>query len=224
MNVCVTGGGAALARPVIRRHLLRGNRVTALCRESAPDADDRLLTAVRGVDLAGERAFVGEAMPRSIDLLIHLAGGNDDAKLADMTRAQWEDVIRDNLTSAFNVLAAGLPRMVGPSNVVVVGSVVAARGGRGCANYAAAKAGLEGLVRAAAEENAGRGVVINLLRLGYVDVGMGASLPPHLVDRIKAAIPLGRFASDEEAADAIDFLSTVRYMTGDVLNFAGGMR
>jgi 3-oxoacyl-[acyl-carrier protein] reductase len=213
MNVCVTGGGAALARPVIRRHLLRGNRVTALCRESAPDADDRLLTAVRGVDLAGERAFVGEAMPRSIDLLIHLAGGNDDAKLADMTRAQWEDVIRDNLTSAFNVLAAGLPRMVGPSNVVVVGSVVAARGGRGCANYAAAKAGLEGLV-----------VVINLLRLGYVDVGMGASLPPHLVDRIKAAIPLGRFASDEEAADAIDFLSTVRYMTGDVLNFAGGMR
>ncbi len=109
---------------------------------------------------------------------------------------------------------------------MVVGSVVGSTGGFGCCNYAAAKAGLVGLVRAAANEQAakGTGTRVNLLELGYVDAGMGERLPEEVKNKSIRAIPLGRFARMDEVLDALDFLIRAPYMTGGVLTLAGGLR
>lgn len=162
--------------------------------------------------------------PAQIDVLVTLAGKAHDAKLDGMTTSQWNLGIEDNLSSVGKALLFLLKRVRDNGNVVVVGSVVGSTGGYGCANYAAAKAGLVGLVRSAALEVAGRGVCVNLLELGFIGAGMGARLPQKVRDRVMPTIPLGRFGTPEEFVHAVEFLSTVRYMTGSVLTLAGGLR
>ena len=97
-------------------------------------------------------------------------------------------------------------------------------GGYGCTNYAAAKAGLVGLVRGAANEWAKHQIMVNLLELGYVDSGMGAELNPRVRDAAVKSIPLGRFATEEDFVHAVEYLATTRYATGTVLTLAGGLR
>lgn len=220
-RVCIVGGGSALAQPYIARCLARGDEVWAVCRNTFPRHEVRVIRD----DMAGNCSTFRTKCPEPLDLLVALAGSTGDALLGTAEAgASWDRVVNNTLTAAFNSLNIALPRMARPGNVVVVGSVVGSTGGYGCANYAAAKAGLVGLVRAAANEWARKGVCVNLLSLGYCDAGMGARLSPEVREKVTRTIPLGRFANPEEVADAIDFLGKVKYMSGDVLPFAGGLR
>jgi NAD(P)-dependent dehydrogenase (short-subunit alcohol dehydrogenase family) len=210
MRVVIVGGGSALAQPLIARWLARGDEVYAVCRNTFPERE--------------VRCGPPEKAPDGIDLLVSMAGSTANAMLHEMLWQEWGKVVGDTLTSVWEALNACLPKMSNPSNAVVVGSVIGSTGGYGCANYAAAKAGLVGLVRAAANEWAAKGVCVNLLELGYCDAGMGARLPPAVREKVTRRIPVGRFADPEEVADAVEFLGRVRFMSGDVLPFAGGMR
>lgn len=222
-HVVVSGCGAALAQPVIRHYLDRFEAegslsdcwVTGLYRKTKSPIDRTSFFQLQE-DLA----------PRlqPVDVLVTMHGRADDAKIADMGVTQWERAIQDNLTSVFHVLHDCLPLVRDGGNVVVTGSVVGSTGGYGCANYAAAKAGLLGLVRAAANEHARRGVCVNLLELGFCDAGMGARLPDKVREAALGTIPLRRFASEEDVVAAVDYLARTRYMTGGVLTLAGGLR
>lgn len=227
MHVVIVGGGAALAQPVIEHftgdsgygadcYLNRTHPelsdITAVCRTALP--------IVPGVNVIFELSEV----TRPIDVLITMTGAVDNARLDAMTDEQWDKAIAANLTAPFQALRKLLPLVVDNGNVVVVGSIVGSTGGRGCANYAAAKAGLVGLVRAAANEHAARGVCVNLLELGYIDAGMGARLPPKVREAVLPTIPLYRFGAPEDVVLAVDFLARTRYATGTVLTLAGGLR
>ncbi len=218
----IVGGGAALAQPLMRQVLSTGDIVTAVCRNTLPADDvprDR-----------GNGDWIMRIVPRAdivagpIDVLVTLTGTVDNARLVDMNDGAWDGVLQDGLTATFQALRDLLPRMRSPGNVVVVGSVVGSTGGFGCANYAAAKAGLVGLFRAAANEWASRQVVVNMLELGHTELGMGARLDDKVKERVLPMIPLGRFGVAEDFVQAVDFLSRVRWMTGNVLTLAGGMR
>lgn len=213
MHVVIVGGGAALAQPVIRHYLDKGADVTAICRKTKPEVK------------APRLRVLDEWQPLlPIDVLITMTGSTADARLTEMSPMAWDTVVGHTLRSAFEAFRYGLPQMVDGGSVVVVGSVVGSTGAYGAANYAAAKAGLVGLVRSAALEVAKRGITVNLLELGYVNEGMGARLDAKTRERALASIPLKRFAEPQEVVEAIDWLARAKYLTGDVVPFAGGLR
>ena len=215
MHVVIAGGGAALAQPVIQHYLDQGSKVTAVCRVTTPAIQsDRLAVTTESLYPEGKYC----------QLLVTLLGKTADSRLAGMTDDDWRVVIERNLNGAFAALHYAAGWMVNGGNIVVVGSIIGSTGGYGCANYAAAKAGLVGLVRAAANELADRNICVNLLELGFVNCGLGASLKPEVKERARACIPLRRFAEPAEVVEAIAFLSAVRYMTGNTLTLAGGLR
>jgi NAD(P)-dependent dehydrogenase (short-subunit alcohol dehydrogenase family) len=224
-HVCIFGGGAALAQAVIDRFVARGDSVTAVCRDTVPAQEYPSLTVIRCVHLGVPETYGDEFKKLApIDVLVTMTGESHKAKLGEMNLSQWQSGIDANLTTVFSAFQIGYPKLKTESNVVVVGSIVGSTGGYGCANYAAAKAGLVGLVRGAANEWAKRDICVNLLELGYCDVGMGGSRLGDIRDKIRETVPLKRFAQPSEVADAIEFLANVRYMTGNVLTLAGGLR
>lgn len=214
-HCCIIGGGAALAQPLIAKWLMEGHRVTAVVRDKLPDKGhdryDDQYTVLKNLRLADPA-----------NLLVTMTGHTENVKLCDMGREGWEPVLEGCLTSVVKALSAVV--LNDGANVVVVGSIIGSTGGFGCASYAAAKAGLVGLVRAAANEWASRNICVNLLELGYCNAGMGARLDAKVRERALAGIPLRRFAEPHEVVEAIDYLSKVRYATGTILNLAGGLR
>lgn len=213
-HICIVGGGAALAQPLIQKWIKDPEVwITAVCRTTRPFITDTQS------DFMSVVTTYKDISDKPIELAVLLPGAFDNARIDKMRMTQWEAVIDDTLTATFNGLHHLLPKMNNGGNVVVVGSIVGSTGGYGCANYAAAKAGLVGLVRGAANEH--RNLHINLLELGYIDAGMGK-----LIDKSKVlpSIPLGRFGTEEDFVHAVEFLSTTKYMTGNVLTLAGGMR
>lgn len=214
-HVCVFAGGAALAKPIIEHFLVKGDYVTAVCRN-----DPMLSRCCKHLSVV-ERSGRVEA---PVDVLVTLPGSTLSDVLERMPLANWVRVLDDTLTAVFEAMHDLLPKMQSGSNVVVVGSIIGSTGGYGCANYAAAKAGLVGLVRAAANELAKRDVCVNLLELGYVNAGMGSRLSPKVREAALTTVPLRRFAEPVEVVQAVDFLSSVRYMTGNTLTLAGGLR
>lgn len=221
MNICVIGAGAALGKELINHYTRKSYHVTAYGRSAIVLPHNELLTLIPGVDFAtiDHSPF---SIENSFDVLVTGMGSVSNGLLKTMNLSQWNEVLSNCLTSTFNSLRFGLPRVKEAGNVVVVGSIVGSNGSVGCSNYAAAKAGLVGLVRAAANEFPR--LHVNLLELGYTDVGMGARLPEKVKERVLRTIPLGRFGTAEDFVHAVEFLSTTKYATGTVLNLAGGLR
>ena len=216
MRVVIFGGGADLAKATIKNFLDSGNEVVAVYRTNPPKIPHKRLYLVQ--ELEAEKGL------ETFDVLVTMTGSVSNNKLLDLSPEQWNSVIEDTLTSVYRGIRLGLRSMREGGNIVVVGSIIGSRGGVGCTNYAAAKAGLVGLVRSVAQEQAVRKICINLLELGYVNGGMGAKLNTWLKDVALSSIPLRRFCEPEEVAEAIAFLAKTRYMTGDILRFAGGLR
>lgn len=200
-----------MAQHVIHHYWEKGKVVTAVCRLHRPDT--------------GKASMVDDPkdVAEPIDLLITMPGAECAVKLDRATDEEWQRVLDANLLSVARAFRELLPKVRDGGNVVVVGSVMGRLGGHGCGPYAAAKAGLVGLVRAAANEHAKRRVCVNLLELGHVDCGMGARLPEKVKAAALAAIPLGRFAEPAEVVEAIAWLGRQRWMTGYVVPFAGGL-
>ena len=214
-HLCVAGGGAALAQPVIKHYLQEGWRVTAVCHVAKPSPE---LVALYPNLLRAEYAY---PMTEQVDLLVTMCGRACAGTLENVHGDDWSQTLQSNLTEVFKALK--YTELVDGANVVVVGSIQA-KNGYGCTPYAAAKAGLEGLVRGAALEWARRSIRVNLLELGYVAAGMGKALPDNAKDRALKGIPLGRFGTPDEVLHAVRFLAETTYMTGNTLTLAGGMR
>jgi 3-oxoacyl-[acyl-carrier protein] reductase len=213
-HVVVVGGAGALAQHVVDKWLGLWNawEVTCVCRINRP-----------GNLRHGKAAYHPAEVTSPINVLVCMPGAECAVKLTEASDEEWQCVLDANLLSVARAFRELLPKMAEGGNVVVVGSVMGRIGGYGCGPYAAAKAGLLGLVRAAANEHVRRGVVVNLLELGYADAGMGARLGEKVKAAALASIPLGRFASPAEVVEAIDYLARVRFMTGQVLPLTGGL-
>jgi 3-oxoacyl-[acyl-carrier protein] reductase len=180
---------------------------------------------------ADVRAAVEAVLARwgRVDVLVNNAGGFAAMRaLEDTDEAEWDAILRSNLTSAFLVCKAVLPTMKRQraGRIVNLASVVA-RGGavRVPAHYAAAKAGVVALTRMLALEVADLGITVNAVAPGTTATDrVLAARTPEETARVAAAIPLGRLGQPAEIAAAILFLASdaASFVTGAVLDVNGG--
>jgi 3-oxoacyl-[acyl-carrier protein] reductase len=162
-----------------------------------------------------------------IDGLVNNAGLTRDKLLVMMSEEDWSEVIRTNLTGAFNfVRAAAFMMMKAKRGAILnVTSVSGLTGIAGQVNYSAAKAGLIGMTKAMAKELGRLGVRVNALALGFVETDMTAVLPAENRAAALNLIPLGRFGTVEDVAPVAAFLlsDAAAYITGAVIQVDGGL-
>jgi acetoacetyl-CoA reductase len=161
-----------------------------------------------------------------VEVLVNNAGITRDSVLHRMTPTQWEEVIQTNLTSCFNMarLVIDSMRERGFGRIVNVGSINGQAGQYGQVNYAAAKSGIHGFTKALAQEGAAKGVTVNAVAPGYVDTDMVRAVPPPVLEKIIAKIPVGRLGHAEDIARGVLFLvaDDADFITGTTLSINGG--
>jgi len=163
-----------------------------------------------------------------IDVLVNNAGISRDAMLQKMTHEQWEQVIRTNLDSLFNMTRPVINNMRerGFGRIINISSMNGQKGQLGLTNYCSAKAGVIGFTRALALESARKGVTVNAIAPAVVDTAMThAALSSDARQKILARIPLGRLAGLSDVADLAVFLASNRagFITGTVIPVDGGI-
>lgn len=160
-------------------------------------------------------------------ILVNNAGITRDNLMLRMKAQEWDDVIDTNLTSIFRLTKACLKGMTRArwGRIVSIGSIVGAMGNAGQANYAAAKAGLEGFSRALAKEVGSRNITVNTVAPGFIDTDMTKDLPEANKEAMLSQIPAGRLGKPEEIAAAVAYLVSeeAAYVTGATLPVNGGM-
>lgn len=158
-------------------------------------------------------------------VLINAAGSNYNSFGHKSDILQWKRTIDVNLTGTFNVIHQFLPIMRDQNygRIINFSSIVAQMGIPGTSCYAASKAGLWGLTKSLAAENASKGITINNLNLGYFNIGMISEVKPEFQEVIKSKIPMGKFGAPSNILNAVKFMIDSSYMTGSSLDVNGGL-
>ena len=225
------GIGAATARALAAQGArvgLSGTREAALEALAGDIGDAAVLPCNLGdSDAADGLVARAEEALGPLDILVSNAGVTRDGLVLRMRDEDWQAVLDINLTAGFRLVRSALRGMVRRrrGRIIAVSSVVGAAGNPGQANYAASKAGLVGMAKAAAAEVAGRGVTVNCIAPGFVDTAMTQALSGKQRAEALARVPAGRFGLPEEVAAAAVFLASgeAAYVTGQTLHVNGGM-
>lgn len=162
-----------------------------------------------------------------IDILVNNAGITRDARLMMMKQADWDLVIKINLTGAFICSKLVSKQMLkqNSGSIVNIASVVGLMGNIGQANYSASKAGLIGLTKTTARELAERGVNVNAIAPGFIQSDMTHVLSEEVSQKMLSQIPMNLYGKPQDVANAVLFLVSdlAKYITGQVINVDGGM-
>ena len=162
-----------------------------------------------------------------LDILVNNAGITSDKTVLKMEVADWQRVLRTNLSSCFYMCKAVLPHMLkyNYGRIINISSVIGLSGNIGQANYASAKAGLFGFTKTLALETARKGITVNAVAPGFVKTEMTEKIPPEIVDKILDQIPMKRFAEPHEISRVVVFLAQEdsAYITGQIYGINGGL-
>lgn len=162
-----------------------------------------------------------------IDILVNNAGITRDNLLMRMSEEQWDEIMRVNLKSVFNLTKAATKHMLKArsGSIINMSSVVGVKGNAGQSNYAASKAGIIGFTKSVAAELGSRNIRCNAIAPGFIETEMTGALDEKVVQSWRDAIPLKRGGTAEDVANATLFLASdmSAYITGQTLNVCGGM-
>ena len=159
-----------------------------------------------------------------LNILVNNAGALSDKTLKNMTKEQWDLVIRTNLDGTFNVTKNALFLMKDNGRIINISSIVGLSGNFGQTNYAASKAGIIGFTKSLAKELGKRRITVNAVAPGFVDTQMTKGIPFIRKRIILTMIPLGRAGLPEDVANLVAFLASDKagYITGEVICVDGG--
>ena len=161
-----------------------------------------------------------------VDILVNNAGINRDALFVKMTFEQWDEVMKVDLYSMFNMTKQVVDGMIRRNYGRIINmSSMSWLGNIGQANYSAAKAGVIGFTKTLARELAKYNITVNAITPGFIDTPMTRAVPEKVRQKIIERIPMGRVGSPEEVANLIAFLSSeeASYITGEVIGVTGGL-
>ena len=236
----VSGASRGIGNAIVREYLREGAVVYGFSRKEADNRAELEETAKasggayhwRQVDVAREDevtkavdAVVAEA--GGIDILVNNAGITRDGLIFRMSTADWEEVLKVNLTSAFltsRTMARSMIRQRSGS-IINISSVSGIMGNAGQVNYSASKAGLIGFSKSLAREVASRGVRVNAIAPGFIETDMTKALAEKARDALFSQIPLGRAGTAADVAALAVFLASdaSAYITGQVIQVDGGL-
>ncbi|MGN6579116.1 MAG: acetoacetyl-CoA reductase [Bordetella sp.] len=230
----VTGGTRGLGRATSIALQQAGHRVVAVYHSN--DTEAERFHAETGIpvyrwdisdfEACGSGVEQVEHDLGPIGVLVNNGGITRDTALHKMSLKQWQEVLRTNLDSHFNmcrhVIEGMRERRYG--RIVNISSINGQKGQFGQTNYSASKAGILGFTRALALESAARGITVNAIAPGYCDTDMVAAVQPEVMKAIVAAIPVGRLGRAEDIARLVVFLAREDndYITGATFSANGG--
>ena len=233
----VTGASRGIGAAVARVLAEQGMRVVGTATsEAGADAIHSKLAPLRGVGrvlnvtdpasieslLESIRADLGEPL-----VLVNNAGITQDNILMRMKEDEWHQVIDTNLTALYRLSKACVRGMTKArwGRIINVTSVVGSMGNTGQSNYAATKAGAEGMARSLARELGSRSITVNCVAPGFIDTDMTRALADAQRDTLQSQIPLGRLGEPDDIAATVAFLASDagQYITGETIHVNGGL-
>lgn len=232
----VTGASRGIGRAIADRLVADGFYVigtattdsgaTAISEHLGSHGEGRVLNVTDAPQVQALAADLAAA-EKSPLVLVNNAGITKDTLMLRMKPEDWQSVIDTNLTSIYTVVSAFIKPMTKArtGRIINISSVVGSMGNAGQVNYAAAKAGLEGMTRAMAREFGGRAITVNAVAPGFIETDMTHDLPEAQKTALLSQVPLGRLGSANEVAGAVAFLASTEasYVTGTTLHVNGGM-
>lgn len=232
----VTGASRGIGRAIADRLIADGFYVigTATTASGADNISAHLGASGEGrvlnvTDSEQVQALAADlaAAEKSPLVLVNNAGITKDTLMLRMKPEDWQSVIDTNLTSIYTVVSAFIKPMTKArtGRIINISSVVGSMGNAGQVNYAAAKAGLEGMTRAMAREFGSRAITVNAVAPGFIETDMTHELPEAQKEALLSQVPLGRLGAAKEVAGAVAFLASTEasYVTGTTLHVNGGM-
>ena len=199
--------------------------------ERAREFTDRTGIPAFKFDVADHQACIEgvariEAELGPVDILVNNAGITRDTTMKRMDHAKWQQVMDTTLGGCYNMAKAVWDGMTsrGYGRIVNIGSINGQAGQYGQVNYAAAKSGIHGFTKALAQEGARSGITVNAIAPGYIDTDMVAAVPPPVLEKIVAKIPVGRLGQADEIARGVVFLCSedAGFVTGSTMSINGG--
>ncbi len=236
----VTGGSRGIGRAVCLELARRGAAVAVNYAGNSAAAEETVeLCRAMGVEAEAFQADVSDpaacdALAAAVkerfgrlDILVNNAGISRDGLLMTAKEEDFTKTLDTNLKGAYFCTRAAAKIMLRQKygRIICLSSIVGLRGNPGQTAYAASKAGVLGLVKAAAKELAGRDITVNAVAPGYIETDMTAALPEKAREAMLSTIPKGRPGAPEEVARAVAFFAEPEcaYITGQVLCVDGGM-
>ncbi|MCB0704262.1 MAG: 3-oxoacyl-[acyl-carrier-protein] reductase [Saprospiraceae bacterium] len=236
----VTGGSRGIGAAIARAFAQHGATVAFTYLSSAEKANG-VATELEGLGVKS-KAYKSDASSYEqsenlikdvledfgqIDILVNNAGITRDNLMLRMSEEHWDEVIRTNLKSTFNLTKHVLRPMMKNrgGSIINISSVVGVFGNAGQANYAASKAGMIGFSKSIAKEVGSRNIRCNAIAPGFIETEMTEELDEKTKDAYLTNIPLKRLGTGEEVAGACVFLASDlgAYVTGQTLSVCGGL-
>lgn len=239
-NALITGASRGIGRGIALKLAEAGARV-AFTYLSSPEKALILENELKafGVNATGYRSDAADFKAAdelintvvssfgTLDIVVNNAGITRDNLLMRMTEDMFDEVIKTNLKSVFNITKAAQRPMLKQrkGSIINISSVVGVKGNAGQANYAASKAGIIGFSKSIALELGSRNIRCNVVAPGFIETEMTGTLNPEMVKQWKDAIPLKRGGTAEDVANLVLFLASdmSAYITGQVIHVDGGM-
>ena len=234
----ITGSGQGIGKAIAVRLAEAGASVVVNSRSEAANVVAAEITAAGGKSIpvlgdVSSAADVNRLFEQTIsaygkiDILVNNAGITRDNLLMRMSDEEWDSVLNINLKSVFLCTRAAMRPMLKQRSgrIINITSIVGIIGNPGQANYVSAKAGIIGFTKSIAKEVGSRSITVNAIAPGFIDTEMTKNIPEKLRQEMVDRIPLGRFGTPSDIAEAAAFLASdeSRYITGQVLCVDGGM-
>lgn len=237
----VTGGSRGIGKAIALLLAQEGAKIGLNYNRSADEAN-AVADQVRALgseafvvqadvgDATSARNLVKQVLDHfgALDILVNNAGITRDMFFKKLTDEAWHEVIRTNLDSVYYVTSAAVPAMLAKNygRIISISSFVGQKGNLAQTNYAATKAGLIGFSKSLALELARNNITVNTINPGFMGTEMVLSIKEEVQQKLLTQVPMGRFGTPEEVAEAVLFLaadSSGSYITGQQINVNGGI-